>query len=144
MDDGTPEPVNDRDPELYYQPTTWPGARLPHAWLEDGGRRRSTLDVVGRGRFVLLTGRGGDRWHDAAREAARLTGVPVTVRTIGSAEGLRDPYGAWERLREVDADGGVLVRPDGHVAWRARTAGSADELPKVLAELLHAPAGPAA
>ncbi|MEU4585913.1 FAD-dependent monooxygenase [Kitasatospora aureofaciens] len=144
VDDGTPEPVGDRDPELHYQPTTWPGARLPHAWLEDGGRRRSTLDVVGRGRFVLLTGRGGDRWHDAAREAARLTGVPVTVRTIGSAQGLRDPYGAWERLREVDADGGVLVRPDGHVAWRARTADSADELPKVLAEVLHAPAGPAA
>ncbi|ARF78009.1 hypothetical protein HS99_0025095 [Kitasatospora aureofaciens] len=68
----------------------------------------------------------------------------VTVRTIGSAQGLRDPYGAWERLREVDADGGVLVRPDGHVAWRARTADSADELPKVLAEVLHAPAGPAA
>ncbi|MEU4303278.1 hypothetical protein [Kitasatospora aureofaciens] len=68
----------------------------------------------------------------------------MTVRTIGSAQGLRDPYGVWERLREVDADGGVLVRPDGHVAWRARTADSADELPKVLAEVLHAPAGPAA
>ncbi|MFJ3792831.1 FAD-dependent monooxygenase [Kitasatospora sp. NPDC090091] len=144
VDDGTPEPTQDRDPELYYQATTWPGARLPHAWLEDGGRRRSTLDVVGQGRFVLLTGRGGESWHDAAREAARVTGVPVAVRTIGAAEGLRDPYGAWERLREVEADGCVLVRPDGHVAWRARTAESAGELPKVMAAVLHTPAGPAA
>ena len=36
--DGTPEPAYDRDPELYYHPTTWPGARLPHVWLEPRGR----------------------------------------------------------------------------------------------------------
>ncbi|WP_045703289.1 FAD-dependent monooxygenase [Streptomyces rubellomurinus] len=137
VDDGTPEPAPERDPELYYQATTWPGARVPHAWLEDGGHRRSTLDVTGRGRFVLLTGRGGAPWHDAAREAARLTGVEVTVRVIGAAEGLRDPYGQWERLREVAADGCVLVRPDGHVAWRAQTAETAAELPKVLASVVH-------
>ncbi|WP_308284144.1 FAD-dependent monooxygenase [Streptomyces buecherae] len=138
VDDGTPEPSQETDPELYYQPTTWPGARLPHAWLEDGRRRVSTLDVVGRGRFVLLTGRGGEAWHDAASEATRSTGVTVTVRTIGAAEGLRDPYGTWERLREVDPDGCVLVRPDGHVAWRAQTSEVATELPKVLARLLGA------
>ncbi|MFF8596802.1 FAD-dependent monooxygenase [Streptomyces sp. NPDC015220] len=141
VDDGTPEPVQERDPELYYQATTWPGARLPHAWLEDGRRRCSTLDVTGRGRFVLLTGLGGEPWHDAAREAARLTGVDVTVRAVGTAGGLRDPYGTWERLRGVEADGCVLVRPDGHVAWRARTSESASELPKVLTDLLRAPSG---
>ena len=31
--DGTPEPAYTRDAELYYHPTTWPGARLPHVWL---------------------------------------------------------------------------------------------------------------
>jgi 2,4-dichlorophenol 6-monooxygenase len=142
VDDGTPEPEPELDPELYYQPTTWPGARLPHAWLDDGGRRCSTLDVVGHGRFVLLTGRGGERWHDAARDAQRLTGVGVTVRVIGAAEGLRDPYGAWERLREVAADGCVLVRPDGHVAWRAPTVESAEHLPKVMTSVLHCATGP--
>ncbi|GAB7105524.1 FAD-dependent monooxygenase [Streptomyces phaeofaciens JCM 4814] len=141
VDDGTPEPAQDRDPELYYQATTWPGARLPHAWLEDGRLRCSTLDLVGHGRFVLLTGRGGEAWHEAAREAARLTGVEVTVRPVGTAGGPRDPYGTWERLREVDADGGVLVRPDGHVAWRAASSASAQDLPKILATLLHTPSG---
>ncbi|MFD5329833.1 FAD-dependent monooxygenase, partial [Streptomyces sp. NPDC127092] len=34
VDDGTPFPDPVGDPELYYQPTTHPGARLPHAWLE--------------------------------------------------------------------------------------------------------------
>nr|ARV85770.1 FAD-binding monooxygenase [Candidatus Streptomyces philanthi bv. triangulum] len=138
VDDGTPEPTQETDPELYYQPTTWPGARLPHAWLEDGRRRVSTLDVVGRGRFVLLTGRGGEAWHGAASEARRLTGVTVTVRTIGTAEGLRDPYGTWKRLRGIESDGCVLVRPDGHVAWRAQTSEVATELPKVLTRLLDA------
>jgi 2,4-dichlorophenol 6-monooxygenase len=140
MDDDTPEPtLEDLDPQLYYQATTWPGARLPHAWLEDGRRRCSTLDVVGRGRFVLLTGQGGECWHDAAHETLRLTGTEVTVRSIGTPQGLRDPYGQWERQREVDADGCVLVRPDGHVAWRAQTAESAPELPKVLADILRPP-----
>nr|URG42903.1 PieE [Streptomyces conglobatus] len=137
--DGTPEPVREDDPELYYQATTWPGARLPHAWLEDGRRRCSTLDVTGRGRFVLLTGVGGGRWHEAARAAAALTGVQVTVRGIGPGEALRDPYGQWERVREVAADGCVLVRPDGHVGWRAATADAADQLPAVMARLLCRP-----
>ncbi|MFI0737651.1 FAD-dependent monooxygenase [Streptomyces sp. NPDC021100] len=133
----TPEPDADRDPELYYRPTTWPGAHLPHAWLEDGRRALSTLDVVGRGAFVLLTGPGGKRWHAAAREAARLTGAEVTVRVIGSPEDLRDPYGQWARVREVGPDGCVLVRPDAHVAWRAAGSGRAEELPGVMARLLR-------
>ena len=58
--DGTPEPAYDRDPELYYHPTTWPGARIPHCWLTRGSETVSTLDVVGKGRFTLLTGIGGE------------------------------------------------------------------------------------
>ena len=30
-----------------------------------------------------------------------------------------DLYDDWARLREVDEDGCVLVRPDAHVAWRS-------------------------
>ncbi|MBO9343004.1 MAG: FAD-dependent monooxygenase, partial [Roseiflexus sp.] len=51
VSDGTPEPSYERDPELYYHPTTWPGARLPHCWLEYQGRKISTLDLAGKGRF---------------------------------------------------------------------------------------------
>ena len=65
--DGTPEPEYTRDPELYYHATTWPGARLPHAWLEHHGRKVSTHDLAGKGRFALFTGIGGEAWMDAAR-----------------------------------------------------------------------------
>ncbi|TVL91524.1 FAD-dependent monooxygenase [Streptomyces sp. SAJ15] len=138
--DETPEPDRDTDPELFYHPTTRPGARLPHAWLENGRRRCSTLDVTGRGRFVLLTGTEDGPWHEAAREAARRTGVEITVTRIGPGPGLRDPYGTWERVREVAADGAVLVRPDGHVAWRAATGEGAAALPAVMARVLCHPA----
>jgi 2,4-dichlorophenol 6-monooxygenase len=57
--DGSPEPDDDRDRELYYHPTTWPGARLPHCWLGRDGHRVSTHDLAGKGRFALLTGISG-------------------------------------------------------------------------------------
>ncbi|MCW2903793.1 MAG: tfdB [Streptosporangiaceae bacterium] len=133
-----PEPAPDRDPELYYHATTWPGARVPHAWLGRGLDRVSTLDVVGNGRFVLLTGIGGEGWVDAAKTAAEQTGVDVDVVFIGARDGLRDSYGEWARVREVDETGCVLVRPDAHVAWRSQSSDpdSLAELSTVLARIL--------
>ena len=116
--EGAPE--FDRDPELHYHPTTHPGARLPHAWIEDDhGRALSTLDVTGHGRFTLLTGIGGEGWAEAAKAIAADGGPSVTVHVIGPRQALRDPGGDWARLRETTDTGAVLVRPDHHVAWRA-------------------------
>src|SRR5690606_1658649 len=60
--DAAPLPGFTEDPELVYQPSAFPGARLPHAWIEKNGRDISTLDVTGHGKFTLLTGIGGDPW----------------------------------------------------------------------------------
>src|SRR5690606_29430722 len=50
--DGQMEPSFDLDAELHYQSTTWPGARVPHAWLFDSsGAKHSILDITGKGRF---------------------------------------------------------------------------------------------
>ncbi|WP_336921970.1 FAD-dependent oxidoreductase [Aquipuribacter sp. SD81] len=121
--DGSAEPAYDRDPELYYHPTTWPGARLPHCWLghreESGYRRVSTHDVAGHGRFTLFTGIGGQAWADAAETLTRELGVEVHAAVVGPGRRYTDLYDDWARLREVAEDGCVLVRPDNHVAWRA-------------------------
>lgn len=103
--DGTPAPPLDH---AVYLPTTWPGARAPHAWLKDG---RSTLDLFGRG-FTLL--RLSARGLDASRfeAAAAQCRLPLGVVDLDEP-GVRELY---ERRF-------VLVRPDGHVAWRA------DDLP---------------
>src|SRR5437879_12906145 len=60
VSDGTPEPAHTRDPELYYQPTTWPGARLPLCWLLYAGRTVSALDLAGKGRLPLFTDLAGE------------------------------------------------------------------------------------
>jgi 2,4-dichlorophenol 6-monooxygenase len=117
--DGTPEPGYARDPELYYHPTTWPGARLPHVWLGRDGRRVSTHDLAGKGRFSLLTGIAGEAWARAAGKAGAELGAEVVAHVIGPGREHLDLYGDWARAREVGESGCVLVRPDLHVAWRA-------------------------
>jgi 2,4-dichlorophenol 6-monooxygenase len=136
--DGTPEPGYDRDPELYYHPTTWPGARLPHCWLGHGGHKVSTHDVTGKGRFTVLTGISGQAWADAAKAAARSLGVEVDAHVIGPGREYTDVYDDWARLREVSESGCVLVRPDAHVGWRAHElpADPERELTAALAALL--------
>ncbi len=120
--DGTPAKVPTRDPELYYEPDTRPGSCLPHVWL---GRRDlsapvSTLDVAGKGRFVLFTGHGGDRWRDAAAAVSGRTGVEIDVITIGPYLDYEDFYGRWRSLAETEEHGAVLVRPDLIVGWREK------------------------
>jgi len=134
--DGTPEPAYDRDPELYYHPTTWPGARLPHVWLGRAGRRVSTHDLAGKGRFCLLTGIAGEAWADAAEKVATDLGIELAAHVIGPGREHIDLYEDWARAREVGEDGCVLVRPDMHVAWRA--AGAVDDPAAELSQVLTA------
>jgi 2,4-dichlorophenol 6-monooxygenase len=123
--DGTPDPGFERDPELYHQPSSRPGAKLPHAWITSGTRTLSTLDTVGKGRFTLITGIGGDGWVRAA-EAQR---IDIATVVIGPGQEYEDPYGDWARLSEVSDAGALLVRPDGFVAFRhASAAQDAGEL----------------
>jgi len=119
--DGTPEPAWQRDRELYYQATTWPGARVPHVWVEHAGVRKSTIDLVGNGRFTLLTGIGGEPWKVAVAAVAARFGIAIDALTIGPAGcDALDIYADWYRDSEVDEAGCVVVRPDMHVAWRSK------------------------
>nr|WP_202458936.1 FAD-dependent monooxygenase [Streptomyces sp. SID5464] len=123
--DGTPDPGFARDPELHHQPSSRPGARLPHAWITSGSRTLSTLDTVGRGRFTLLTGIGGEDWV----RAAGAQEVEIATVVIGPGQEYEDPYGDWSRLSEISDAGALLVRPDGFVAFRhASAAPDAGEL----------------
>ncbi|MGC4937289.1 FAD-dependent oxidoreductase [Kribbella sp. DT2] len=117
--DGTAEPAYERDAELYYHPTTWPGARIPHCWLTRGSETVSTLDVVGKGRFTVLTGIGGESWVKAAQAVSDSLGLPIEAAVVGPGRELEDLYGDWARLREIPDNGCLVVRPDAHIAYRS-------------------------
>jgi 2,4-dichlorophenol 6-monooxygenase len=115
--DGTPLPR--RDPTgRHYVPTTRPGARLPHAWLQRGGQDVSTQDLVPRDAFVLLTGRASSPWSAAAAGVAEIFGARIEVVSICDGGDVQDLRHDWRRIREVGDDGVLLVRPDQIIAWR--------------------------
>ena len=137
--DGSPFPPCERDPDLYYHPTTHPGAHLPHVWLQRGTEDVSTLDLCAYDRFTLITGIGGEEWREAAVHVTRDTGVTIAPVTVGLGQTDNDVLGAWTRLREVTDRGCVLVRPDRFVAWRcpALVADPGGELGKVMRKILN-------
>lgn len=115
--DGTP-PAQRSATGTVYTPTTRPGHRLPHAWVDKNGERVSTHDLTGNdGSFALIAGAEGESWSQAASVAAEKFGVTITVARVGSD--FDDVDGVWEQVGEIDAHGAVLIRPDNHVAWRA-------------------------
>ncbi len=137
--DGQREPAPNADMALHYQPTTWPGARLPHAWVYDrAGGKHSTLDLTGRGQFTLITGIGGEGWIAAAKACAARLGLPVRTVTIGPRADYEDHGGGWHHQREITDAGALLVRPNHHVAWRSHGPSTAPEadLARVLTTML--------
>lgn len=116
----TPPPFA-QDPEIYYQPTSFPGARLPHAWLFKEERKVSSLYVCGGGTFTLLTGASGLAWRNIAKAVSEELGVPVKVVTIGLGQDYQDFYGDYARISEVEESGALLVRPDVYIGWRAKS-----------------------
>jgi hypothetical protein len=134
--DGT-EPVPVADPVIDYVPSGRPGHRAPHVWLERDGRRSSTLDLFGPG-FTLLAGSRGEEWIPAASEAAQRLGVRVDAYPIGARGGWMDTDGLFGQRYGIEATGAVLVRPDGHTAFRVQrpAADPTHELSDALARVL--------
>ncbi len=100
-----------------FVPTGRPGARMPHAWLERGGRRGSTLDLLAFDGFTLVTAAWNDSWANAV---GRIADVPVHHLAL-EREGIFD-IARWQAEAGIGRDGALLVRPDQHVAWRVASA----------------------
>jgi 2,4-dichlorophenol 6-monooxygenase len=98
-----------------------PGSHLPHAWVGDTMTRTAMMDLAPYDRFTLVTGITGEAWAGVADKVAAELGVPLATVVIGPGRAVTDLYYDWAKLREVEEDGVLLVRPDKHVAWRARS-----------------------
>jgi 2-polyprenyl-6-methoxyphenol hydroxylase-like FAD-dependent oxidoreductase len=109
--DGSPIVAADGDPPpdnfVQYTPTSVPGGRAPHYWLDDARVFGSSLfDRLGVG-FTLLRLGPKPPDADALLAAASARKVPLSVLQIPDAE-----------ARELYARDLVLIRPDQHVGWR--------------------------
>jgi len=105
--DKTVDVAADEGPEhnfIDYVPSTYPGVRLPHVWLEDG---TAVQDRVGYGHGYTLLRFTGSRDVAALGCAFAAYGAPYRVL------GLPD-----QRARDIYGYDLVLVRPDLHVVWR--------------------------
>lgn len=121
-DEKTGPPEWPEDSVLHHLRSTYPGHRLPHVWLNKRlpqVNHTSTHDVAGRGVFTLFTGIGGEGWKQAAQKVGKELGVEIRAYSIGWDQDWEDVYRDWERVRGVEEDGCVLVRPDRFVCWRA-------------------------
>ncbi|KAK3314162.1 FAD binding domain-containing protein [Apodospora peruviana] len=120
-DETQPRPTVDGDENIRPLISTYPGMRLPHAWLDVPSRRKeiSTQHLAGHGAFCLFIGHGGGGWRAAAGEITKETGIPIRVYGVGAGLDYHDVYREWRKRREVEEEGCVLVRPDRFVAWRS-------------------------
>jgi 2-polyprenyl-6-methoxyphenol hydroxylase-like FAD-dependent oxidoreductase len=126
IQDGTiPRPL---DPRVY-NPSDRPGGRFPHMWL-DFARKQSTLDWFDK-TFTLVTGPLGQPWLEAGRDVSRKLGIEIGLRAMPVVD---ESLGFRMGMR-----GAVLVRPDGHVAWRVPYIPSdpAKEIAAAVNTLLH-------
>jgi putative polyketide hydroxylase/tetracenomycin A2 monooxygenase-dioxygenase len=113
----------------FYTPTDRPGARFPHVWL-DPSRKISTLDWFDK-EFAVVAGPMGNVWLEAGKQVSEKTGLPLTLKLLPVA----NPSDGFQ----LGMRGVVLVRPDGHVAWRMPWIPSdpAKELASALSTLLR-------
>ena len=115
--DGTLEPPDDLSNVIQ---STWPGSRAPHAWLENN---LSTLDWFGGG-FVLFFTPESKKNARSIEKHFKKVNVPITLVTSD-----------LPKVRLLYEAPLVLIRPDGHVAWRSDTP------PKQISSLVNKVSG---
>jgi len=140
LTEGDKEPEFKKDKELFYEPTTYPGARIPHAWVYDKtGVKHSLLDLCGKGNFSIFTGIGGEEWLKAAKNIETQLGIKIQCNIIGPDQDFEDHAGEWSSIREISDSGLILVRPDQHICWRSKEmiSNSSEKLMDVMKKILH-------
>lgn len=115
VDDGTPPTPDDY---AVYVPTARPGSRAPHIWLEPG---KSIFDLFGPDFTLLVFSDANAGQVDSLRLAAIAQRLPLTIAPVQSPDAAR-----------LYAAPLVLVRPDGHVAWRGNATENAEKIIRII------------
>lgn len=120
----------DERPDIWigkYIPNGCPGVRAPHFFLKrKDGIERSTIDLFD-GQMTLVTLPAGATWRDALEKSGE-----TQVRSVVLGEHYKADIDEFKAIYGVEDDGVVLVRPDGHIAFRARSSSASVNLPGAI------------
>ncbi len=111
-------PIIPEDKVMDYIPSTRPGARFPHIDLSTSGQFQSTHDLLDYQRFTLIIREKGEIWNKAYQEFVikhpeKLQLVELHQLNLPPAD-----YTNLINLCAIEETGALLIRPDGHIAWR--------------------------
>ncbi|KAH6990178.1 FAD binding domain-containing protein [Ilyonectria destructans] len=144
--DGSAKPREDPGGRVYV-PTTRPGHRLPHAWVERDHQTVSTHDLIGNGGdydLLLISDELGDHWSNAARNITARSAIRIAVAGIKAHRHCQKPGlyqdcdDNWIKVRGFADGGAILVRPDNFIMWRSMGPSSqnGEELVEILRKVL--------
>ena len=86
----------------HFTPSSDPGHRLPHGWVERNGQKISTLDLVPIDSYVTIAGADFDTTESCIR--------------IGTD--VADPNNWWENVLHLTPRHALRIRPDQHIEHR--------------------------
>lgn len=112
--------VNAAENPVDYRPNAQPGARFPHFWVEDAGLHKSVHDLLSYDGFTMILGADGSPWKSLLAELSECS-FKINLVEIGPQQAVQDKDDALSRLCGIASNGAILVRPDGHVAWREKS-----------------------
>ncbi|KAJ5666811.1 hypothetical protein N7462_011220 [Penicillium macrosclerotiorum] len=100
------------------KPDEWngqPGTHIPHLWVRQNENRVPLLDIARSDSWTLFSET--EEWKNVASSASAKLSMPLCFIHIG-----QDiiPQGDFRQSFGVSGTGAALVRPDGHIAWRAK------------------------
>lgn len=112
------------------KPDEWisqPGTYLPYVWTIREGKRVPILDVVGQGKWTLISE--ANEWDKVVFQVNKKSPIALTSLQIG-----RDikfiQQGEFQELFGISGSRAALIRPDGYITWRVK------ELPANTDEVL--------
>lgn len=98
-----------------YVPSTRPGARFPHFWLDGNKKQRSSRSIIDYRVSTLLL---GAAIQPLPADIDIESRYGVRLFSLGSSDIPLCYQGAVHTMLQIEFDGALLIRPDGHVAWR--------------------------